>query len=199
MSTFIDILAAETKYLSFDEEQYIDDYSNQFMDAQRKSETLSARYLLNQLCIKHTGNSIHELHFKKNEKGKPFFELNSSLFCSISHAKGFVTVGLSSTNIGIDIEMLDYTKTEELELAFTKEEWMEVNNNSHAIIRAFSFKESLSKYLGVGFTVNPHEIIKDHSLYYQSTIINNSENSRFILTIVNDQFKDIPVRLFQQS
>jgi phosphopantetheinyl transferase len=137
---------------------YSDTWCQKIMDLSRKKESLLARLLLDKLCKKLGFGSIDKCGFNKNEKGKPFFSNEPEVHLSITHSDGYVWVAVSNSPIGIDFEKVSIESKNELEIAFSDNDWKFVSNDFQKIFQYFSLKESYSKMTGTGFTIDPTKI-----------------------------------------
>lgn len=137
---------------------YSDTWCQKINDLSRKKESLLARLLLDKLCKKIGFGSIQKCGFNKNEKGKPFFSNEPEVHLSITHSDGYVWVAVSNSPIGIDFEKVSIESRNELEIAFSDADWKFVSNDFQKIFQYFSLKESYSKMIGTGFTIDPTKI-----------------------------------------
>ena len=88
------------------------------------------------------GYTESDITFTKTENGK---WLCDKCYFSLSHRKGYVCVGISSSNIGVDIEKNETTVKNLLSKISTKEE-SEIYNDQ-TVIELWSCKESVFKLL----------------------------------------------------
>lgn len=118
--------------------------------------TLYGEILVRYLCISQFALNNNEIHFIKNEYGKPFLK-DIPLYFNISHAGEWVACALGSEEIGIDIEQvkeidMDIAKrffcTCEYESLMKKDE--EKRLEFFYII--WTLKESYIKWLGTGLS-----------------------------------------------
>ena len=162
---------------------YSDRWCQKINDLSRKKESLLARLLLDKLCKKLGFGSIQKCGFNKNEKGKPFFSNEPEVHLSITHSDGYVWVAVSNSPIGIDFEKVSKEFKNELEIAFSDTDWKFVSNDFQKIFQYFSLKESYSKMIGTGFTMEPKKIqlsLLDKNCYYS---ILKSIYYTYVLTI----------------
>ena len=163
---------------------YEDAYTIKFKDEKRKRESLVARSQLDLLCIKIYQKNLSELGFSKDAFGRPFFLFDSNIHCSITHSFGWVIVALSNTPIGIDFEKIIPEQKEDLKLAFTENEWRKVANDSNLVFTLFSMKESYSKLIGKGFSIDPRLISISPESYSYSRLITFNSKDFFIFTLI---------------
>ena len=162
---------------------FSDVWCQKINDLSRKKESLLARLLLDKLCKKMGLRSIQECGFNKNEKGKPYFSNEPEVHLSITHSDGYVWVAVSNSAIGIDFEKVNIEAKNELEIAFNKSDWEFVSNNVKTIFQYFSLKESYSKMMGTGFTMEPAKI--EISLLHKNGFYTflKSANDSYVLTL----------------
>lgn len=166
------------------QDHWEDEYIAGFKTAERKKESILARKLLNELCLFHFAKTVKDLDFRKTDKGKPILNLGH---CSISHSGGVVAVGVSKLNFGIDIENMNQPNCEQLEIAFSKEEWLNFKGNSADIIKAFSMKEAITKKTGTGFLINPDSINIKQEKHFIQRVLSFSSEREFVLSICSEE------------
>lgn len=186
MNSKIHIYLTHIHHIQSELNIYTDESLEKFKDAIRKKESLVARFLLDKLSYEIYHITLKELVLKKNNLGKPYFQNNNQLHCSISHSNGWVIVGISDVNFGIDIEKIDIDKAHELETAFSSSEWSQIKNDPILVLTSFSFKESVSKMLGTGFTKDPTSISLLNSIHKYKTELKINEKEKYILTLVSE-------------
>jgi len=176
--------------------KFEDSYTSKFTNFNRKKESLLARLLLDNLCLKHTSKNLFNLGFSKGNLGNPFFAKKENLFCSITHSYGWVVVAISSSPIGIDFEKIDLLNSKDLKIAFSTTEWNIYKDSPMDIFRFFSLKESYSKFLGKGFNIEPNKVEVGADVNTFHKFFKTNKLDQFILTVVSQQklsinFKEI--------
>ncbi len=157
-----------------------------------KNEKDKLRHLLGQILSRYAiylfSNQVYPNPFLTHEKGKPYIEISPNCYFNISHSKDKVVVGISASNIGVDIEYIRKGKLNVAKRFFSEKE-IQVIEQSENIDMAFtqywSLKEAYLKYIGTGLTkplssfylqkshqdkwkiYANHQGIKDVSLYHQ--------------------------------
>lgn len=166
------------------QDHWDDEYIDGFKTIERKKESILARKLLNELCLSHFAKTLKDLGFRKTEKGKPILNIG---YCSISHSGGVVVVGISKINFGIDIENMSQPNCEQLEMAFSQQEWLNFKGNSVDIVKAFSMKEAITKKTGTGFLINPDSIIIEKEKHVFQHVISFSSGKEFVLSVCSEE------------
>jgi Asp-tRNA(Asn)/Glu-tRNA(Gln) amidotransferase A subunit family amidase/phosphopantetheinyl transferase len=160
------------------------DYLLQFTDERRRNESIAARLELNRLAKIHAGADLIELGFRKNDAGKPV--LREGFHCSISHADGWVFVGIGAIPFGIDIEKVNQDEHLFLEHAYAKAEWEKVQHNPQEAYLGFSLKEATAKKNGTGFLVDPATIAPAASDWTKTYHMTASHGMEYVLAICAD-------------
>jgi len=161
-----------------------EDYLNAFSDEQRRKESAAARLELNRLAQLHWKSDLAHMGFHKNPKGKPM--LANGLHCSISHADGYVFVGMGTVPFGIDIERFNPNEHLFLEHAFSAEAWESLRNHPWQAYVGFSEKEAIAKKNGTGFLVDPASIESAPSDWLAAYRMTSPEEKQYVLTVCAD-------------
>ena len=141
---------------------------------------------------------------QKNSYGKPF--IDQKVFFNLSHSGQYVICAFHKKEIGIDIEEISDTETDEFENIFSDQEKLVLNSSPNPLktfFRYWTIKESVIKAEGKGFSL-PLELINisgegtvqfgkkkwhvkeiDCFENYCCSIATESELSSFILKKVN--------------
>lgn len=127
---------------------------------EHKQELLGAYLLLKDILENNYFLDYSKLEFSYNEYGKP--SINNNLHFSISHSKGIVAVMVTTTNIGIDIEVME-DKKENVVKSVLNEEEMKIykkldKEKLEYFYQIFCSKEAQGKYLGNGIGIHPRDI-----------------------------------------
>lgn len=165
----------------------------------RLRQSLASYYYLNNLTLEQAGQSLEDLGFTKTSIGKPFFKSNEHLYCSISHSHNNLAVGLASHNFGLDIELIEEENTSDLRIAFSNMEWERVKGCAKSIFTEISYKESIGKLLGTGFTIDPASIKVDKNQYwlFDEEITLNEKN--YIFTLASEKEKIFGLKLYNDQ
>jgi Asp-tRNA(Asn)/Glu-tRNA(Gln) amidotransferase A subunit family amidase/phosphopantetheinyl transferase len=168
-----------------------EDYLKAFSDEQRRKESAAARIELNRLAQLHWGEDLTQMGFHKNPNGKPV--LSNGLHCSISHADGWVFVGMGAVPFGIDIERYNPNEHLFLEHAFSPETWKTVRNHPWRAYVGFSEKEAVAKKNGTGFLIDPKSIEKAPSDWLTSYRMTSPQQEAYVLTVCADS--KVPINI----
>jgi Asp-tRNA(Asn)/Glu-tRNA(Gln) amidotransferase A subunit family amidase/phosphopantetheinyl transferase len=167
------------------------EYLNAFSDEQRRKESVAARLELNRLAQLHWGEDLAQMGFHKNSNGKPM--LGNGLHCSISHADGWVFVGMGAVPFGIDIERFNLNEHLFLEHAFSPETWKTLRNHPWRAYVGFSEKEAIAKKNGTGFLIDPKSIEKAPSDWLTSYRMTSPHQEAYVLTVCADS--KVPIKI----
>jgi phosphopantetheinyl transferase len=173
------------------------EYIKKFVDENRKKESIVARVALDRLCKNYFGKGLTELGFYSDALGRPLFEAHG-VWCSISHSHGWVLAGISSDPFGLDIEKIDEENGQQLELAFSSSEWMQIRGDSKKIFFAFSKKESMSKFFGHGFHINPDELKADSGQFEWKGSMKSQQAAEFVITLFGAVNKKVEFYYFSK-
>lgn len=168
-----------------------EDYLNAFSDKQRRKESAAARLELNRLAQLHWGADLAQMGFHKNPNRKPV--LSNGLHCSISHANGWVFVGMGAVPFGIDIERFNPNDHLFLEHAFSPEAWETVRHHPWRAYVGFSEKEAIAKKNGTGFLIDPKSIGKAPSDWLTSYLMTSPQQEEYVLTVCADSKVSIKI------
>lgn len=105
---------------------------------------------------------IEDIEFEKNEYGKLKLKGKDNLYFNISHSGDYVIVGISDSEIGVDIEIYEDAKHEIIDLAkryYTEEEYnwilsFDENYRIEAFYILWTLKESYIKFEGKGLSIS---------------------------------------------
>lgn len=96
----------------------------------------------------------------RDRYNKPYIKNKSGVKFNISHTDGFVVIGFSKKELGIDIEKVNdgFAFEDILENCFTSREIKNIGSNIPMFYRYWTAKEAYLKYEGHGLMRNPKEI-----------------------------------------
>lgn len=142
----------------------INEYSNEQLNKYRSCceksdskiipQSIIAHYFTKTLLARYYNTDLHDINFKYNQYGKPFFR--DDLKFSITHTANHVFIALSDTEIGIDAEavrnninknLLSRTMTEA-----ESEKLLKSDNFSIDFLKIWTVKEAYFKMTGTGLT-----------------------------------------------
>jgi phosphopantetheinyl transferase len=96
--------------------------------------------------------NITEFEIERNENGKPFLKLpstlNISLFFSVSHTKDAYFIAISNENVGIDAELLNRSVNYMPILSRFSQAEREEIRTTEDFLKLWTIKESVIKWLG---------------------------------------------------
>lgn len=179
------IIVFKWKYLlntMFSKQEILSDREKMFflsLSEKRKNEFLSVRYALKYLGIK--------VNIFYDKKRKPFLSLQGK-YISLSHSFDRIAIGISSYQIGIDIEKLRKDKKIiKIKKKFIRDDesfFINTSNEEDYLHIIWGIKESLYKLEGGGgynflthYKVSPFCIEKDR--YISCWIIKDSYSKKF--------------------
>ncbi|MDP4182207.1 MAG: 4'-phosphopantetheinyl transferase superfamily protein [Bacillota bacterium] len=122
------------------------------------NRALFGNLLIRYLICKKIGIRNEDIHFEKNEFGKPYLLNNVDFHFNISHSGGWIVCATDSMPVGIDVETI---KTVDLKLAerfFSKIEFSFISSKKEAdrldhFIEIWTLKESYIKACGKGLSI----------------------------------------------
>ncbi|CRV76465.1 TPA: 4'-phosphopantetheinyl transferase superfamily protein [Streptococcus equi subsp. equi] len=119
-----------------------------------------SRSLLNKVFEMILGVPIENIVSFRDKHNKPYIENKSGVKFNISHTDGFVVIGFSKKELGIDIEKVNdgFAFEDILENCFTSREIKNIGSNIPMFYRYWTAKEAYLKYEGYGLIRNPKEI-----------------------------------------
>lgn len=146
----------------------------------KKSQYISymAWKLLKEVALENYNLDIDKLNLYYNENNKPYFlEFNFN----ISHSNNLIAVGISKSNIGIDIEKI----RKDLSLDKLAKKINSTSNDSYEVFKRFSLLEAYFKKVGLGLKLS--KLADNMEITYQTLI--NIDNEEYILSIDCDDNK----------
>lgn len=127
-----------------------------------KLRSLFGEVIVKNELSKNLNCRIEDLEFEKNKYGKLKLKGNDNIHFNISHSGDYVIVGISDTEIGVDIEIYKDAKHEIIDLAkryYTKEEYdwilsFDEKDRIEAFYKIWTLKESYIKFEGKGLSIS---------------------------------------------
>lgn len=137
--------------------------------------SLIGRLMMRKFVCDTTNFPYKEIQFKRDDKGKPFFDMTNrpDLVFNVSHQGDYAVLAGETTNkrLGVDVMKLDYAGGKNLNeffrimnRQFSPDEWKTIKSRSSrkkqiaTFCRHWALKESYVKAIGVGITVNLQDI-----------------------------------------
>ncbi|MBL4704024.1 MAG: 4'-phosphopantetheinyl transferase superfamily protein [Flavobacteriales bacterium] len=111
--------------------------------------------LSRQMIMESTGCKNHEIRFETEKYGKPILLGFNNLHFNISHSGEWVVCAMGSSEIGVDVELIDDIDLSISESFFHSVEHKDIIGASDSIDRFFDYwtmKESYIKYFGKGLS-----------------------------------------------
>ena len=142
------------KFLKEEELEKLDAYKSEVA----KINFAVSRSLLNKAFEMILDIPIENVVVLRDKYNKPY--IKSGVKFNISHTDGFVVIGFSKKELGIDIEKVNdgFAFEDILENCFTSREIKNIGSNTSMFYRYWTAKEAYLKYEGYGLMRNPKEI-----------------------------------------
>lgn len=128
----------------------LDYHCNLYKNELKRKISRYAYYLLS-VKLKEQGYDPSLITFTKSGKG-----IHDDIYFSISHSKSYISIAISNSNIGVDVE--DILSLDRLKLAskILNEEELDIFNarldKCEYLTEKWTLKEAFGKYLGEGIT-----------------------------------------------
>ena len=144
------------KFLKEEELEKLDAYKSEVA----KINFAVSRSLLNKAFEMILDIPIENVVVLRDRYNKPYIKNKSGVKFNISHTDGFVVIGFSKKEFGIDIEKVNdgFAFEDILENCFTSREIKNIGSNTSMFYRYWTAKEAYLKYEGYGLMRNPKEI-----------------------------------------
>lgn len=144
------------KFLKEEELEKLDAYKSEVA----KINFAVSRSLLNKAFEMILDIPIENVVALRDKYNKPYIKNKSGVKFNISHTDGFVVIGFSKKELGIDIEKVNdgFAFEDILENCFTSREIKNIGSNTSMFYRYWTAKEAYLKYEGYGLMRNPKEI-----------------------------------------
>lgn len=111
----------------------------------------------------------------ENDWGKPYLS-EGGFYFNISHAQDYVVLSFAEEENGVDIEKIEEFDIEALKSCFTEVQWRTIKESRSPVdefYRAWTLKESFSKFAGRGLSMDFHSftyenggIFRQHQRYF---------------------------------
>lgn len=130
-----------------------------------KSEVAKINFAVSRSILNKAFETISSVPFAdvlvlRDKYNKPYIKNNSGIKFNISHMDGYVVIGFSKREIGIDIEKVndDFAFEDILENCFTFREIDNIGFDAPMFYKYWTAKEAYLKYEGYGLIRSPKEI-----------------------------------------
>lgn len=139
------------KFSTFSKERF-----NKYKNLKSLQRTLMGELIVKEHLSEVFNKDFHDIEFKFNEKGKPFF--NEDIKFNISHSGEWVVAAFSTYDVGIDIELIRQPNYEVANRYFSLIEIEKLNSENDILKRRnlffdyWTIKESYLKAIGTGLT-----------------------------------------------
>ncbi|AYZ74233.1 4'-phosphopantetheinyl transferase superfamily protein [Fusobacterium necrophorum] len=119
-----------------------------------------SRSILNKAFEKILNTTCEHIVALKSKYNKPYIKNKGEIKFNISHTDGYVLVGFSKREIGVDIEKVNYNFNIEriLKNCFSSREIKNIGTDISTFYKYWTIKEAYLKCEGCGFTRNPKEV-----------------------------------------
>lgn len=174
---FYDILLVESKtdifkinelecFLNNQDIRKLDEYKPEVS----KINFAVSRSILNKAFETLLNTTCKNIVVLKSKYNKPYIKNKGKIKFNISHTDGYVLVGFSKREIGVDVEKVNYNFDIKriLKSCFTIREIKNIGINISTFYKYWTIKEAYLKCEGCGFIRNPREI---EIIYIDNNII----------------------------
>ena len=153
-------------FLKYEEIEKLDEY---------KSEVSKMNFAVSRSILNKSFETILDIPFAdvivlRDKYHKPYIKNQNGIKFNISHTDGYVVIGFSKRELGIDIEKVNYDFEFEdiLENCFTFREINNIGFDASMFYKYWTAKEAYLKYEGCGLIRSPKEIevihMDDHQI-----------------------------------
>lgn len=191
-----DVTVLENTQIFSDQYSKIPTYRREKIDAFRfdrdKRLSLGAGILLKNAMEEYGIPSETPLHI--SEKGKPFFSEFPWFHFNLSHSGSKVMLGISSDEIGVDVEQIEKAKIDIAKRFFSPDEYTYIQNRETeiqkqtAFCRLWTLKESFVKATGQGLGLPFDTFSMDLSGNVPIVLQRNETNDYFFYEMADDGF-----------
>lgn len=127
-----------------------------------KLRSLFAEVIAKNELSKELNCDIEDIEFEKNKYGKLKLKEDRNIYFNISHSGDYAIVGISDSEVGIDIEIYKDAKHEIIDLAkryYTEDEYnwilsFDESERIKAFYKIWTLKESYVKFAGKGLSIS---------------------------------------------
>ncbi len=126
----------------------------------KQSESANGLNLLKYAVNDKFSENTDNLHIKKGDFGKPYFE-NSNICFNVSHSGDYVAVAVGKCSIGVDVQIIKSVKYGLIRKICDSTELEYIANSddkNRAFIRLWTLKESYVKCIGMGLSFPMNKI-----------------------------------------
>ena len=130
-----------------------------------KSEVSKINFAVSRSILNKGFETILDIPFSdvivlRDKYYKPYIKNQNEIKFNISHTDGYVVIGFSKRELGIDIEKVndDFAFEDILENCFTFREIDNIGSNAPMFYKYWTAKEAYLKYEGYGLIRSPKEI-----------------------------------------
>lgn len=143
-------------FLKDDEIKKLDVYKSEVS----KMNFAVSRNILNKGFEKILRVPFEDVIVLRDKHHKPYIKNNIGIKFNISHTDGYVVLGFSKKDLGVDVEKVNDTFVFEdiLENCFTFREIKSIGLDAHMFYKYWTAKEAYLKYEGCGLIRSPKEI-----------------------------------------
>ena len=116
----------------------------------RQRQSIVAEIVLKELLDQHTDIQYEQIEYVYNKNGKPYIKGNPIYF-NISHSNEYVSVVISDTEVGIDIQEINENTLKACKLVFTDEvyQFLLEKNDIELSTYVYACKEAFIKQQGL--------------------------------------------------
>ncbi|MBE6089113.1 MAG: 4'-phosphopantetheinyl transferase superfamily protein [Clostridium beijerinckii] len=154
------------------------------------------------VCSSKKNIDLSELKISKGTYGKPFILGVKDYNYNISHSEKYVVCAISEMEVGVDIQKVVEISKDCYKL-FLSDRELEQEYNIDKIIKLWAYKESYTKYLGMGLHLDFSKIHFKNDGYVHNRIANQHEkcfffeqwvDSKYILVLTSKYKDDIDIK-----
>ena len=164
-----------------------DSMSSKYNESSARKRSAFAWTCLEKILFKHKGLVLNNDLIEYNNHGKPFIK-NNPIFFNISHSSDYIVIGISDSDIGVDIErVVSKERADHLIQRFNQEYIDAYNNTSDKqafFTKCWILMEAYSKMTGTGLSF---KLIKDYTssnnVFFN--IVDSSTKETFYYTAIN--------------
>ena len=172
-----------------------DNFAGSGRISQRK-ESLIGRLMLHKALLE---NEIGEYSVIYSDDDKPVLEDNNDIFFNISHSDDYVTLAVSGSEVGCDIQEIRPYNSKVAVRHYCKNETELIESSSDkddVFIRFWALKESILKFTGKGlsgglssYDFSPYVSEETFTAFGCNFYVKKIENTYFALCHKNAEFK----------